>query len=199
MNDKRNSLYLAMVELADRIKPQAVVLENVPGMLQTNGGIGARRIVEDFKKIGYVMIPKLLYAPDYGIPQMRKRVFFVGLRDGKTKFEFPEPVVDKEHYVTCEEAIGDLPSLQTEKGEIIYGEEIQDYTMKPANSYQRKMRSNSGKVLNHIGSIPIEKTRKMISLVQKGKITRHCQRNIKEYISIMRLLRDIIVRTIKYN
>lgn len=74
MNDKRNSLYLAMVELADRIKPQAVVLENV-GMLQTNGGIGARRIVEDFKKIGYVMIPKLLYAPDYGIPQMRKRVF----------------------------------------------------------------------------------------------------------------------------
>ena len=165
MNDKRNSLYLAMVELADRIKPQAVVLENVPGMLQTNGGIGARRIVEDFKKIGYVMIPKLLYAPDYGIPQMRKRVFFVGLRDRKTKFEFPEPIVDKEHYVTCEEAIGDLPSLQTEKGEIIYGEEIQDYTMKPANSYQRKMRSNSEKVLNHIGSIPIEKTRKMISLV----------------------------------
>ena len=52
MNDKRNSLYLAMVELADRIKPQAVVLENVPGMLQTNGGIGARRIVEDFKKMG---------------------------------------------------------------------------------------------------------------------------------------------------
>ena len=169
MNDKRNSLYLAMVELADRIKPQAVVLENVPGMLQTNGGIGARRIVEDFKKIGYVMIPKLLYAPDYGIPQMRKRVFFVGLRDRKTKFEFPEPVVDKEHYVTCEEAIGDLPSLQTEKGEIIYGEEIQDYTMKPANSYQRKMRSNSEKVLNHIGSIPIEKTRKMISLVPEGK------------------------------
>ena len=125
--------------------------------------------VEDFKKIGYVMIPKLLYAPDYGIPKMRKRVFFVGLRDGKTKFEFPEPVVDKEHYVTCEEAIGDLPSLQTEKGEIIYGEEIQDYTMKPANSYQRKMRSNSGKVLNHIGSIPIEKTRKMISLVPEGK------------------------------
>lgn len=75
MNDKRNSLYLAMVELADRIKPQAVVLENVPGMLQTNGGIGARRIVEDFKKIGYVMIPKLLYAPDYGIPQMRKECF----------------------------------------------------------------------------------------------------------------------------
>ena len=59
MNDKRNSLYLAMVKVAERLKPQAVVLENVPGMLQTNGGIGAKRIIEDFKKIGYVMIPHL--------------------------------------------------------------------------------------------------------------------------------------------
>ena len=75
MNDKRNSLYLAMVKLADRLKPQAVVLENVPGMLQTNGGIGAKRIIQDFKEIGYNMTPKLLYAPDYGIPQIRKRVF----------------------------------------------------------------------------------------------------------------------------
>ena len=51
MNDKRNSLYLAMVKLADRLKPQAVVLENVPGMLQTNGGIGAKRIIQDFMEI----------------------------------------------------------------------------------------------------------------------------------------------------
>lgn len=169
MNDKRNSLYLAMVKLADRIKPQAVVLENVPGMIQTNGGIGAKRIIEDFKKIGYVMTPKLLYAPDYGIPQMRKRVFFVGLRDGENEFQFPETIVDRQHYVTCEEAIGDLPSLQTDAGEIIYGEEIQDYIMDPTNDYQKKMRSNSKKVQNHIGSIPIEKTKKMIALVPEGK------------------------------
>ena len=66
MNDKRNSLYLAMVKLAERLKPQAVVLENVPGMLQTNGGIGAKRIIQNFREIGYNMTPKLLYAPDYG-------------------------------------------------------------------------------------------------------------------------------------
>ena len=169
MNDKRNSLYLAMVKLADRLKPQAVVLENVPGMLQTNGGIGAKRIIEDFKEIGYVMTPKLLYAPDYGIPQIRKRVFFVGLRDGDSEFEFPEAIVDKQHYVTCEDAIGDLPSLQTDAGEIIYGDEIQDYTMAPANEYQKRMRRNSQKVKNHIGSVPIEKTKKMIALVPEGK------------------------------
>lgn len=169
MNDKRNSLYLAMVKLAERLKPQAVVLENVPGMLQTNGGIGAKRIIEDFKQIGYKMTPKLLYAPDYGIPQIRKRVFFVGLRDSDCEFEFPDAVVDKEHYVTCEEAIGDLPSLQTADGEIIYGDDIQDYATEPTSDYQKMMRRRSDKVANHVGSIPIEKTKNMIALVPEGK------------------------------
>ena len=101
MNDKRNSLYLAMVKLADRLNPQAIVLENVPGMIQTNGGIGAKRIIQDFAEIGYKMTPKLLYAPDYGIPQIRKRVFFVGLRDTDEEFIFPEASCKSKDYVTC--------------------------------------------------------------------------------------------------
>ena len=135
----------------------------------TNGGIGAKRVVEDFAKIGYRMVPKLLYAPDYGLPQIRKRVFFVGLRDTDNDFVFPSPTVEKEHYITCEEAIGDLPSLQKPDGEIIYGEDFQDYVTEPQNDYQKKMRERSVKVQNHIGSIPIEKTKRMISLVPEGK------------------------------
>lgn len=169
MNDKRNSLYTAMVKLAERIQPRAIVLENVPGLLQTNDGIGARRIIKDFGEIGYKMTPKLLYAPDYGVPQMRKRVFFVGLLNSDNEFEFPNPTFDKTNYVTCEDAIGDLPSLQTEDGSIIYGDEIQEYATEPLTSYQVQMRKNSEKVQNHIGSIPIEKTKKMIALVPEGK------------------------------
>lgn len=169
MNDKRNSLYLAMVKLAQRLQPQAVVLENVPGMLQTNGGIGARRIVEDFAQIGYKMVPKLLYAPDYGIPQMRKRVFFVGLRDSDKDFVFPEPQFERHDYYTCEDAISDLAALQTENGDIIYGDDVQNYATEPQSDYQKLMRKKSQKVYNHIGSIPIEKTKKMISLVPEGK------------------------------
>ena len=168
MNDKRNSLYVAMVKLAERLQPQAIVLENVPGMLQVNGGIGAKRIIQDFKEIGYDMVPKLLYAPDYGVPQIRKRVFFVGLKNHK-EFNFPAPILSKEKYITCKEAIGDLPSLQTKEGEIIYGDEIQSYITKPQNKYQELMRKRSKKVYNHIGSITIEKTKKMISLVPEGK------------------------------
>ena len=162
MNDKRNTLYTAMVELV-------VVLENVPGMVQTNGGIGAKRVVEDFAKIGYNMVAKLLYGPDYGLPQIRKRVFFVGLKDNTKEFIFPEATVDKEHYITCEQAIGDLPSLQTDDGEIIYGETIQNYEIPAQNEYQKKMRAHSKNIQNHIGSIPIEKTKYMISLVPEGK------------------------------
>lgn len=169
MNDKRNSLYLAMVKLAKRLQPQAIVLENVPGMLQTNGGIGAKRIVQDFEEIGYKMVPKLLYAPEYGIPQIRKRVFFVGLKDQNKEFEFPEAMFTQRDFVTCEEAIGDLPALQTADGEIIYGEEIQEYNFEPMNPYQEKMRNNATHVYNHIGSIPIEKTKSMIALVPEGK------------------------------
>lgn len=169
MNDKRNSLYLAMVKLAKRLQPQAVVLENVPGMLQTNGGIGAKRIIQDFAEIGYKMVPKLLYAPEYGIPQIRKRVFFVGLRDQDKDFVFPEAIYKPDEFVTCEQAIGDLPALQTSDGEIIYGDEVQDYVYDANNPYLKKMRKNSNKVYNHIGSIPIEKTKSMIALVPEGK------------------------------
>lgn len=169
MNDKRNRLYLAMVKLAERLQPNAVLLENVPGMIQTNGGIGAKRIIGDFAKIGYRMTPKLMYAPDFGIPQKRKRVFFVGLKDDSKTFEFPEAIVKPENYVTCEDAIDDLPTLQTENGEIIYGEEEQDYRTPPRTEYQKLMRKNSKKARNHIGSIPIDKTKKMIALVPEGK------------------------------
>lgn len=164
MNDKRNSLYLAMVKLAKRLKPRVVVLENVPGMIQTNGGIGAKRIIEDFANIGYRMTPKLLYAPDYGIPQIRKRVFFVGFLDNDIEFEFPSPTVLPNNYVTCEDAIGDLPALEG-----IYGEEVQDYECEPLTEYQRIMRLNSKKIYNHIGSIHEEKTVALLKLIPEGK------------------------------
>lgn len=169
INDKRNFLYLAMVKLTERIKPRAVVLENVLGMIEAHGGEGARRIIEDFGKIGYTMTPKLLFVPDYGVPQIRKQVFFVGLRDSDSAFEFPAPTCDEAHYVTCEEAISDLPTLQTETGEILRGTPEQEYLCDPLTDYQQKMRANSTIVRNHIGSIPIEKTKKMIALVPEGK------------------------------
>lgn len=163
-NDKRNMLYLAMVKVAEELKPRAIVLENVPGMVQTNGGVGAARITKDFKRIGYVVSSKLLYAPDYGVPQIRKRAFFVGFRDSGIRFVFPEPTCSKENYVTCEDAISDLPSLEG-----IYGDEVQNYDCDPQTHYQELMREGSDYIYNHIGTIHSQKTLKYLSMIPEGK------------------------------
>lgn len=164
INDKRNTLYTAMVKVAEKLKPRSIVLENVPGLLQLNKGAGAQRIIKDFSELGYNIVPKILYAPDYGIPQIRKRVFFVGLLNSEETFIFPDEVVDKEHYITCEEAIGDLPGIEG-----ILGEEIQEYPTPPLSDYQKLMRKNSDKIFNHIGTIHSAKTLKFIAMIPEGK------------------------------
>ena len=61
------------------------------------------------------------------------------------------------------------------KKEIEYKEEIQEYETEPKNEYQKMMRKNSKSVRNHIGSIKIKKTKKMISLVILFTVNTHQQ------------------------
>ncbi|WP_278247686.1 DNA cytosine methyltransferase [Clostridium sp. ZBS12] len=164
VDDKRNNLYTAMVKLAQRVKPKVVVLENVLGMLRLYDGKGAQRIIDDFTELGYKIKAEILYAPDFGIPQIRKRVFFVGILDSEKYFEYPTPIYSKEEYVTCEQAISDLPILDG-----ILGDEIQEYQVPAMSEYQKLMRRNSLKIYNHIGTIHSEKTVKLISMVPEGK------------------------------
>ena len=162
--DERNTLYTAMVKIAKNFKPKVVVLENVPGLLNLYEGRGATRIIDDFTNIGYRIKPQILYGPDFGIPQIRKRVFFVGILNSEEDFIFPTPIYTKDEYITCEQAISDLPDLDG-----ILGEIIQEYKCKPTSVYQILMRRHSCKVHNHIGTIHTEKTIKMISMVPEGK------------------------------
>ena len=97
-DDERNMLYKAMVRLAEIMKPRAVVLENVPGMLTLYNGAGKKRIFTDFEKLGYKMSVKVLYAPEYGVPQIRKRAFFVGILNAEAPFEFPAPILSQEEF-----------------------------------------------------------------------------------------------------
>ena len=73
-------------------KPKVFIYENVRGLLNHDGG-NTWQIVQDvFDELGYRIYWQTLNSRDYGIPQNRERVFVVGFRDLKTKFEFPEPV-----------------------------------------------------------------------------------------------------------
>lgn len=163
--DDRNKLYERMVELAKEIKPNVVVLENVPGMITLYGGKAKERILDDFKKLGYKMTYKILYAPEYGIPQIRKRVFFVGLLNSDSIFEYPEPVCNCENeFIGCEEAIGDLPTLEN-----LCMKSIKEYEIESFTDYQRKMREKSNVIYNHIPTKHTEKVINLISLVPEGE------------------------------
>lgn len=165
IDDSRNKLYRAMVKTAKIIRPKVVVLENVPGMIQLHGGLVKDHIINDFTNLGYNMCdPKILYAPDYGIPQIRKRVIFVGLLHSKEAFTYPKPILKPDQYITCEQAISDLPALID-----IVGDEIQKYPCPPKSDYQKLMRKDSTAIYNHQGTIHDAKTKKFIAMIPEGK------------------------------
>ena len=165
-NDKRNSLYTAMVKTAELLRPKAILLENVPGMLKLYEGKAKKRIFEDFEELGYTMNVQVLYAPDYGVPQIRKRAFFVGILNSSEKFEYPTPYLSEKEYITCEQAISDLPSLE---GDFDYSPNgIRHYTTEPLSEYQKKMRCNSNTIYNHTPTKHAQKTIDNISLVPDG-------------------------------
>lgn len=133
--DERNELYLEIVRLLNETKPKYFLAENVPGILSLGKGEVVKQIVKEFSECGdgYRVEKYLLNAADYGVPQARKRVIFLGVSNNidkeKTNLLFdnfpPKPThsqnggLGKHRYVTLRDSIGDLPEPYTEEGEKI--------------------------------------------------------------------------------
>ena len=111
-DDPRNKLYLSYIRLVKEIQPKVFVIENVPGLVGLFGGQIKDSIIEKFTEMGYHIEYKILCSADYGVPQSRKRVVFVGTRVGK--FEYP---ATNPNVVTCSMALSDLPPLEDDLGE----------------------------------------------------------------------------------
>ena len=85
-------LYESYVSFVEKLKPKAFIAENVKGIMSANGGEDMKVIVSRFESTGYNMTVKLVNFADYGVPQNRERVLFIGVRsDIKTKFIIPPP------------------------------------------------------------------------------------------------------------
>lgn len=144
-NDDRNFMYKEFARFVEVLQPKVVVLENVSGMKSTGNFVSD--IETHLSEIGEMEVKsKLLYAPDYGVPQKRTRLVFVGIRD--KKFDFDDiikthgPETEKE-YVTIKDAIGDLPTLKTKETKT-------KYQKKPFSDFQKLMRLNTnGTVTGH--------------------------------------------------
>ena len=107
VTDKRNTLYLDMLEIVNHLRPKVVVMENVPGLRSMLGGKVEEKIINDFEKIGYKINVTILNAADYYTPQTRRRVIFIGNRIGKDNYH-PKPILTPDKYITTKEAIADL-------------------------------------------------------------------------------------------
>lgn len=159
-DDPRNELYLSFIRLVDELQPKAFIIENVPGLARLFKGEIKKSIHEKFANMGYKVEDRILCAADYGVPQNRNRIVFVGFKDNSVNFEFPQKSDSK---ITCEMALSDLPHLENEIGEV-----EQTYSLKPQNQYQKIMRRNSLIAKNHIAAAHSQRVRDIIALVPDG-------------------------------
>ncbi|MFJ8065367.1 DNA cytosine methyltransferase [Psychrobacillus sp. NPDC096426] len=162
-DDERNTLFKSMVNAVAFFQPKAFVLENVPGLTTLYKGKAREVIIKEFTDLGYTVNDQILYAPDYGVPQIRKRLFFVGLLHGET-FEFPEPILTPDKYVTCGDAISDLHDFTDDN----LGSEVSSYKSAPQSKYQKLMRKHATDLFNHIGTKHTELVIDVISQVPEG-------------------------------
>lgn len=115
-DDSRNELYKMLIKVIAIKKPKFFVAENVKGILSLEHGEVIKMIMSDFNSIGYNAVYKVLNAADYGVPQLRKRVIIIGVRDDVNfKYEYPFPTHNKsgdnglKKWVSVGEAIKNIP------------------------------------------------------------------------------------------
>lgn len=159
--DPRNGLFREFLRVAEELKPRCVIIENVTGLATLNKGKVLADIGHAFEQAGYAVDCAELLAAQYGVPQMRWRMFFIGWRlDQDRRGGFPLPTHGKagigdlvpnrtirpEHsagFVSIFDAIGDLPPIES-------GEQGTRYSGKPRTVYQEAMRSGAPSALfNH--------------------------------------------------
>jgi len=137
-NDDRNFMYKEFARFVEILQPKVVVIENVFGIKSTGNFV--QNIESDLSRVGGMKITsELLYAPDYGVPQKRSRLVFVGIKGREFSFNS----IKKTHghkagkeYTTVKDAIGDLLSLKPKESKHYYRTE-------PTSDYQKLMRKNS--------------------------------------------------------
>lgn len=145
--DERNFLFLEFLRIAEGLRPRVLLVENVANLARHDDGLFAREIEGGMRELGYSTSSKILNAMDFGVPQRRRRIMFVGFLNPLSKFNWPTPSHGQgeglEPYQTVGDAIlGDLPRLAS-------GSSSGKYSGPPKTSYQKLMRGDQEELLNH--------------------------------------------------
>lgn len=180
LDDKRNQLFRYFLRIAEDLRPKAILLENVTGIVQLGKGTVVEQIYSSLQALNYTVNHRILFAGHYGVPQMRFRTIFIGIREYNGEIRFPEPTHNAKaianfagakslcfdilplfsstlkEKVTVWDAISDLPSIQSGSRN-----KCLDYVEEPQNEYQKNLRRCSIKVWNHscssLGKVNLER------------------------------------------
>lgn len=157
MHDERSHLFREYLRIVEGLRPKWLVMENVTGIMSAGEGEAFQSVLAGIKSLGYQVEARILRAEEYGVPQERRRVVFIGNRLG-----LPILWPEKTHgpglkpFTTVRDALSDLPQLKN-------GEDrgIELYIGNPTSEYQHEMRIGSREVHNHsasrLGAINIER------------------------------------------
>lgn len=119
-DDPRSELFWAPFRIAERLRPKTLVVENVQGILSIAKRSMPGRIADEMRRLGYTPSMKVLRADEYGVPQRRTRVFFVGTEGEwnppEPRFSSKETSLLLSPALTVRDAIGDLPALNPGEG-----------------------------------------------------------------------------------
>lgn len=181
IDDARNQLYKSFVDFVCYYQPKVFLMENVPNIVSIGNGVVKECITADFEALGYTVVHKVVLASEYGVPQNRKRAFFVGTRNNKS-FIFPERT--EVEPVSVQDAISDLP-----EGSLFDGTEL---TEAPKSNYQKMIRRDANGVYNHEITKHSEQTTCIISLVPDGG-------NYKDLPEELRKIRNVNIAWTRLN
>jgi DNA (cytosine-5)-methyltransferase 1 len=181
LDDPKNILVRRFIEFVIRLRPKTFIMENVAEVVNAYDQAYTREIKETLGKHGYDIDVTVLFAPDYGVPQRRRRAFYFGSISGKS-ISFPKPSYTRKEstlnlfersYVTVWEAISDLPALKN--GE---GQSPAEYTDTPNNDFQELMRRNAVKLYDHVARELRPKQLARLSSLQAGEDARHLPKEL---------------------
>jgi len=172
--DPRNSLFMDFIRFVRAYESDFFLMENVTGILsmKTKHGESVKEIIlSEFDKSGYWVDVKVLNSSNYGVPQSRNRVFFLGVKKAypfNSEMIYPKPYCSPLSYVTLADAISDLPPIKA--GE---GADYQEYTKDPNNDYQKLMRANSSCVYNHVAMRHTQRLIERFAAIGYGESIKH--------------------------
>ena len=156
-SDLRNQLFREFLRVVRTLKPEGFLIENVIGLKDMSFEGEVKR---EFEALGYSVEFMILTAAEYGVPQLRRRVVFVGSRGGG-RFVGPPRTHTPSDYVTVADAIADHPRLRP-------GATPTKYTSDPTTTYQKTLRDTCEVLTSHVAAKHPPRLVEIISHIPDG-------------------------------